>query len=86
MNMKIRAKMLCQSVSRSAAGTEQDGTKRYQETVRLTAVTYGDNDENKTYAQYTPNASVDMTIDNQRALGAFEPGEEYYVDFTPANR
>ena len=84
--MNIKAKMLCQSVSRSSAGNEQDGTKRFQETVTLTAVTYGDDDENKTYAQYTPSASVSMTIDNQRALGAFEPGEEYYVDFTPAKR
>lgn len=41
-------------------------------------------DENKTWAQYTPCGSVQMTIDNPTALERFEVGKHYFVDFTPA--
>lgn len=41
-------------------------------------------DENNTYAKYSPSASLEITIANPALLGKFEPGEQYYVDFTLA--
>lgn len=38
--------------------------------------------ENKTLWQATPAGSICMTITNPRALGFFEEGKEYYVDFS----
>jgi hypothetical protein len=73
--MKIRAKMQCLSVQR----------EEYQETVTLSAVVEG-SEENKSFSRWTPAAHLTMTVSNPDVLGAFKEGEEYYLDFTPANR
>ena len=39
--------------------------------------------ENKFFWDATPNASLKMTINNRQAQ-VFEPGKEYYLDFTEA--
>ena len=53
--------------------------------VNMTAVTSGC-EENKSFSEYTPSGSIQMTISNGKpAQELFEPGKEYYVDFTPAN-
>ena len=82
--MNVRAKMKCQSVTRSGGDEDAAGKRMFQETVKLSAVSYGDNDENKSYSLWTPNATVEMTITNPDAHGAFEPGREYYVNFAEA--
>ena len=41
-------------------------------------------EENKDFWKYTPAGSIQMTIDNPEAVKQFEPGQEFYVDFTPA--
>jgi len=66
--------MQCSEVTKTSYGSER---------VKLSAV-YGNGEENKTYAKATPSASVEMTVDNPEAHGAFVPGREYYVDFTAA--
>lgn len=71
--MTIRAKMNCFSVLKTSG----------QEVVKLTAVT-ANSEENKTYSKFTPSASVEMTITNPDALGFFEAGKEYTIDFNPA--
>ena len=40
------------------------------------------NDENNTYAKWTPNASLSMTITNPALIGKFSEGQEFYIDFT----
>ena len=50
--------------------------------VTLTAVTRGE--DNKKWASATPTGTIVMGISNELALTAFKPGDEYYVDFTPA--
>jgi hypothetical protein len=42
-------------------------------------------DENNTYASFTPMANLKMTVNNPNLLGKFKVGQEFYVDFTPAN-
>ncbi len=83
--MKIKAKMFCASVTRSGGQEDAAGNRTFQETVELSAVTYGDNDENKSFSKWTPTASVSMMITNPDAQGAFEPGKEYYVNFAEAS-
>lgn len=39
-------------------------------------------DEDNTYAKWSPNASLEITIANPALLEKFKPGETYYVDFT----
>jgi hypothetical protein len=42
------------------------------------------NHENKSFWDATPSGSIEMWINNPKGFAAFEPGKEYYVDFTPA--
>jgi hypothetical protein len=72
--MSVRAKMKCVSVTKFESC----------EMVVLDAVSQGGKPEDNTYATATPQAKVEMTINNSEALGAFEAGKAYYVDFTPA--
>ena len=41
-------------------------------------------DENNTFAKWTPTANLSMSITNPALIGKFPVGQEYYVDFTPA--
>ena len=50
--------------------------------VSLSAVCRGE--DNKVWASATPSGSITMSILNNSALSAFVPGDEFFVDFTPA--
>ena len=41
----------------------------------------GENEDN-TYARYTPSANLQMTITNPELMGKFVPGQTYRVDFS----
>jgi len=41
-------------------------------------------DENNTFARWTPQANLNMVINNPDLVGTFKTGEEYYLDFTLA--
>ena len=41
-------------------------------------------DENNTYAKFSPSAVLNINVTNPDLVGKFEPGTEFYVDFTPA--
>jgi hypothetical protein len=43
------------------------------------------NDENNTFAKWTPSANLDMHINNPNLHGKFEVGQEYYLDFTKSD-
>lgn len=40
-------------------------------------------DEDNTFAKFSPSAKLELTIANPALIGKFNPGEKYYVDFTP---
>lgn len=40
-------------------------------------------DEDNTYAKYTPQADMTITVANPALFGQFECGQKYYIDFTP---
>lgn len=69
----IKAKFVCETVE-PIGDTEQ---------VTMRAV-YGGSDENKSFAAATPSASVSINISNPGAKGFFQPGKEYFGDFTEA--
>lgn len=70
--MDILAKLHCESVL----------VAENSETAKLRAV-YGDSEENKTFSKYTPAANLEIQITNPEAFGAFEPGHDYLVRFSP---
>lgn len=41
--------------------------------------------EDNTFAKFTPQADMTMTINNPRLLGKFAEGQKFYLDFTEAN-
>ena len=49
--------------------------------IEMRAVTRGE--DNKMWAQATPNGTVKMSVKNQVASDQFAPGQEWYLDFTP---
>lgn len=72
---KMRAKLEVESVLKTS----------YGETLRLHAV-YGGatNKEDNTFSEATPSANLEMVISNKALHGQFQPGQKFYVDFTPA--
>ena len=42
-------------------------------------------DENNTYAKWTPQADLQMTVSNPALFGKFNVGDEFYLDFTKAS-
>lgn len=43
-------------------------------------------DENNTFARWSPTAYLSMQVNNPALLGKFSVGQEFYVDFTPAEK
>jgi hypothetical protein len=70
MAKTIIAKLTCETVT----------TGVQFETVRLKAAHGPGNEE---WSKFTPSGSVELTITNPDAQGAFEPGKSYAVTFAP---
>lgn len=41
-------------------------------------------DEDNTYARFSPQGELTLTIENPALLGKIQPGRKFYLDFTPA--
>jgi len=41
-------------------------------------------DEDNSFAKFSPSVSMDFHVANPALFGKFEPGQKFYVDFTPA--
>lgn len=70
----VRSKFKCESVTRQENNTGS---------VKFRAVS-GGSKENIEFWKWTPAGECSLHIDNETALNKFQPGQEYYVDFTPA--
>lgn len=77
--MSVRGKFTVDSVTEYKGG---------QKEVLLSAVTGNKHGvpEDKSYARYTPNGSIKLTVDNPPASDQFQPGKVFYVDFTEADQ
>ncbi len=73
----VRAKFVCNAKIPNYGNTT---------TVHFNAVYSSDpNSENKAFSDATPSGSLVISIANDKpALGLFEQGKAYYLDFTPA--
>lgn len=40
-------------------------------------------DEDNTFAKFSPSVDLKISITNPNLVGKFEPGQKFYVDFTP---
>jgi len=76
----MRAKMKITSVTKN----EHNETVHF-EAVAASGYPADGTDENNTYAKFTPSGQLSLTITNPDLLGKFEPGKEYYLDFSEAN-
>lgn len=41
-------------------------------------------DEDNTFARWSPSVNFTISIANPALFGQFEPGQKFYVDFSPA--
>lgn len=80
MATTMRAKLKIETINRTKTTEE---IKFYA--VTKTAYPEDGNDENNTFARFSPTANLSLTITNPELLGKFNPGESFYVDFTPAD-
>lgn len=72
--MSVRAKFNCQSVTKFASGSQ----------VAFSAV-YSQTGENKDFVAASPSGNLSIAIsEGYPAAKFFEPGKDYYLDFTEA--
>lgn len=80
MSTFMRAKMQVNKVERFAG----------QDRITLNAVaksgSYPEDghDEDNSYAKFSPQGELSLTIANPALLGKIEPGQKFYLDFTKA--
>lgn len=73
----VRAKFVCNEVSKKK---HWDSSDRFLHEAKLSPVTTG-SDENKEFFAASPSGSIQL---GSFLPDAFEPGKEYYIDFTLA--
>ena len=84
MSTAMRAKMYITNVVESSSLTEKVQNLTFSAVCRKGG--YADTegmDEDNTYAYYSPQANLQMTILNPALVGRFSAGDTFYVDFTP---
>lgn len=81
MSAVLRAKIRVNWVTKEF---DKEGNQ-VSERVTASAV-YSDDpaSENRQWSQWTPAFSLDMTINNPTAFGKAKDGDEFYMDFIPA--
>lgn len=77
---KMRAKLKVTAVDKYEGGERLKFSAVYKDG----AYPEGGADEDNTFAMYTPQAELSMTINNPALAGQFNVGDKFYVDFTPA--
>jgi hypothetical protein len=76
MSKPMRAKMTVQSVKKILGG--------WYDVVEMSAVYGGStNDEDNSFAKTTPSGTISLNIANKDLMGVYQPGDTFYVDFTP---
>lgn len=80
MSTSMRAKFVIQSVERFGTGEKV----KFNAVGKSGAYPADGSDEDNTYAHYSPSANCEIFIANPALAGKFEPGQKFYVDFTPA--
>ncbi len=74
----VRAKFRCQSVERFSSKSAGPRTFKFSAEYDASVP------EDERYAKYTPSGSLTIHVDNPNVV--FEPGQSYYLDFTPVGQ
>lgn len=80
MSRFMRAKMQVSKVERFPGGD----TITCNAVARSSGYPADGSDEDNTYAKFSPQGELTLTIANPALLGKIEPGQKFYLDFTPA--
>lgn len=89
MAANMRAKMVLETVATVRHHGQVAGDAPTSEVLKFRAVARKDSypsdgsDENNTYAKFSPTATIEITVANPALIGKLNPGEFYYIDFTP---
>lgn len=82
--MTVKARMYVESVTQGGYPDAGGNPISTGETVSFRAVYESDpSGPNYSYSKATPNATLEMTISNEAAIGYFKPGVTYDLTFTP---
>lgn len=73
----VRAKMVLSAITSHSWNAQS-------KTLKFTAQYDPSIPEDRRFQQATPSGSIEMQVDNPRAVEAFTLGKAYYVDFTEA--
>ena len=90
MSAVMRAKLKVTSVKALDGVNVKNETVKAVEIVTFCGVSKSDGydgdglDENNTYAKWSPQADLSITIANPALFDTFSPGQEFYVDFSAA--
>ncbi|MBX4884027.1 hypothetical protein HJA90_10575 [Rhizobium bangladeshense] len=76
----MRAKMRVTEVNRF----EQSDRVKMVAVARSSSYPADGSDEDNTYAKFTPQGELTLSITNPALLGKIQPGTKFYLDFTPA--
>ena len=74
--MQIRAKFKVDEVAQTTYGSK----------LRASPVYSSGSEENKKFWEATPTGSLDVTCVKAEVLAGFKPGDEFYLDITPATK
>lgn len=86
----MRAKMRISQINVNRAGSDA-ADPTLNERVAFTCVARNSaypedgSDENNTFAKFSPQGELYIVIANPALFGKFVEGQEFYLDFTPAN-
>jgi hypothetical protein len=89
MATNMRAKMMLETVTTVRHQQQAAGDAPTSEVLKFRPVARKDSypsdgsDENDTYAKFSLTATIEITVANPALIGKLNPGEFYYVDFTP---
>lgn len=89
--MGVRAKFVCDTITRELGSTRDPATGDWVQsevhTIKFSPVYHGDDPqhENSKFWSATPSGSIQFACVNPDAVAQFEPGGQYYVDFTKAD-
>lgn len=81
MSATMRAKLQIGSVTQLEGGTE---LLKFHGVCKSSGYPADGTDEDNTFAKFSPSVSLEISITNPALHGQFEPGQKFYVDFTPA--
>lgn len=79
MGHVMRAKMVVESVTKFTSGE-----RIVMNAVSASGYPADGSDEDNTYAKFSPSARLEIMVTNPALLGAVQPGQKLYVDFSTA--